>query len=165
MQNKCNECNGSLEPNQIKCPYCGTVQQNFDEQLLNLLTALKRKYELASSRGNKLIAEPLLADEYTYVLSDGGVIDEPLTKNEIIKNLAPDKNFNSYNIYNEELLERSGDKVVMSCIQNTVRLTPHNGEFCSYLSRTKLIFVNREGNWQIASENCVSIDEKGEEIL
>ena len=165
MQNKCSECNGLLEENQVKCDYCGTVQKDFDEQLLIELIAIKRKYELAYSRGNKLIAEPLLADEYTYILSDGGIVEEPIGKNDILKNAGLDKNFNSYNIYNEELLEKTADRAVVSCVQNTIRLIPGIGEFCSYISRTKLIFVYRDGRWQIASENCISIDENGDVIL
>ncbi|MCY7346123.1 MAG: nuclear transport factor 2 family protein [Pyrinomonadaceae bacterium] len=165
MQNECSECNASLETNQTKCAYCGTTRQNFDEQLLVELAAIKRKYELAFSRGNKLIAAPLLADEYTYILSDGGVVEEPRNKNAVLSSAGLDTNFNSYNIYNEELLERTADRVVISCVQNTVRRTPYDGEFTSYISRTKLTFVYREGRWQIAAEDCISIDEYGEVIL
>ncbi|MBA2736374.1 MAG: hypothetical protein H0U50_06235 [Pyrinomonadaceae bacterium] len=164
MQNKCIECNAALEANQIECAYCGTIQQNFDEQLLTDLMAIKRKYELAYARGNQLIIEPLLADEYTYNLTDGGVIENPVGKNDILKNAGLDTNFISYNISNEELLEKTADRAVISCVQTIVRRTPLS-EFDPYIFRSKLIFFRREGRWQIASEDCVSIDENGEVIL
>ena len=165
MQNECSECSAALETNQAQCAYCGKARENFDEQLLIELIAVKRKYELAYSRGNKLIAAPLLADEYTYILSDGGVVEEPRGKDAILSYAGLDKNFNSYNIYNEELLEKTANRAVISCVQSTVRLTPYDGEFTSYISRTKLTFVYREGRWQIAAEDCISIDEYGEVIL
>ena len=164
MQNKCIECNAALEANQTECAYCGMIQQDFDEQLLTDLMAIKRKYELAHARGNQLITAPLLADEYTYILSDGGIVDEPVGKNDILKNAGLDKNFISYNISNEELLEKTTDHAVISCVQTIVRRTPQS-DFDPYIFRTKLIFVRRNGRWQIASENCVSIDENGDEIL
>lgn len=164
MQNKCIECNAALEVNQMECAYCGAIQQNFDEQLLNDLTAIKRKYELAYARGNQMIIEPLLADEYAYNLTDGGVIENPIGKNDILKNAEFDKNFVSYNIADEELLQKTTERAVISCVQTIVRRTPYS-EFDPYIFRTKLIFVRREGRWQIAAENCVSIDENGDEIL
>lgn len=164
MQNECSECNATLEANQIQCAYCGTVQQNFDEQLLIELTAIKRKYELAYARGNQLIIEPLLADEYTYNLTDGGVVEKPVGKTDILKNAEFDKNFISYNIGDEELLEKTADRAVISCVQTIVRRTPFS-EFDPYIFRTKLTFVHCQGHWQIASEYCVSIDENGDEIL
>ena len=164
MQNKCIECNAALEANQMECAYCGTTRQNFDEELLIDLMAIKRKYELAYARGNQLIIEPLLADEYAYNLTDGGVVEKPVGKNDILKNAGLDTNFISYNISNEELLEKTAARAVISCIQTIVRRTPLS-EFDPYIFRTKLTFVCREGRWQIASENCVSIDENGNEIL
>lgn len=164
MQNKCIECNAALDANQMECAYCGMIQQNFDEELLIDLMAIKRKYELAYARGNQLIIEPLLADEYSYNLTDGGVIENPVGKNDILKNAGLDTNFISYNIGNEELLEKTTDRAVISCVQTIVRRTPQS-KFDPYIFRTKLIFVRREEGWQIAAENCVSIDENGDEIL
>ena len=164
MPNKCIECNAALEANQMECVYCGTIQQNFDERLLTDLMAIKRKYELAYARGNQLIIESLLADEYAYNLTDCGEMEKPVGKNDILKNAEFDKNFISYNIANEELLEKTADRAVISCVQTIVRRTPQS-EYDPYIFRTKLLFVRREGRWQIASENCVLIDENGDEIL
>jgi len=164
MNKKCADCSAPLAANQMQCEFCGVVQKDFNEQLLIELMAVKRKYEMAYARANKLIMEPLLADEYVYQLSDGGTLDEPVNKDWFIKNGSVDKNFISFNITNEELTERTGDRATMTCVQTIVRRSFYD-ESDPYIFRSKLGFVWREGRWQIASEYCVSIDEEGNEIL
>jgi hypothetical protein len=125
MNNKCADCSAPLDVNQMQCEFCGVVQKDFNEQLLIELVAVKRKYELAYERNNKLIMEPLLANEYTYQLSDGGVLDEPIDKDFIMKgNHKIDENFISFYISNEELTERTDDSATVCCVQTTLRNGP-----------------------------------------
>ena len=165
MPNECRECGAKLKNDETECPYCGAVIYDENEQLLTELTAVARKYNEGWMKGNSLVIEKLLADEYESRALDCG--NEMLCdKKTILQNVEVRKGILSYNIYDAELIERKNDRAAIRCVQSFAH---HNvlfeeDIFESEYMRGTISFVRRDSRWQLISENNVSIDEKGNEI-
>lgn len=161
MKNECSECGANLADNQIECFYCGAARQNADEVLLVELMNVKRKYEEAYARGSKLIVESLLADNYELVEIDAGS-EMRVDRQTTLENTVEDKNFLSFSISREELLERTLETAKMACVQTINRRVFDGVE--PYFTKAQISFVWREGRWQIAAERLITIDENGREF-
>ncbi len=165
MPNECRECGGKLKNDETECAYCGTVIYDENEQLLTELTAVARKYNEGWVKGNSLVIEKLLANEYESRLLDADT--EILSnKKEILQNVQISEHILSYNIFDAELIEQKNDRATIHCVQNFAH---HNvlfkeDIFESEITRGTISFVRRDGHWQLISENKVSVDEKGNEI-
>lgn len=163
MPNECRECGAKLQNDETQCAYCGAAIYDENEQLLTELTAVARKFNQALAKGNLLEIEKLLADEYEGSLSDGGI--ETLTSKKGFLEVEPfDKNFVSYNLHDEELIEWKNDRAAIRCLQTVTRrnhLEP--GKFEPYIERGTISFVRRNGQWQMLSQKTVTIDENGNE--
>ena len=162
MQNECRECGAKLNSEQTKCAYCGTAYDT-DEQLLNELTIIARKFNESLAKANKIGIEKYLADEYEARLNDAGSITVS-DKKTLLENVQPDKNFVSYNIHEAELVERMKEKAVVHCIQTVTRRSHfEEGKYEPYIERGTIGFIGKNGCWLIASQNTVTIDENGNE--
>lgn len=163
MSKECSECGAKLKAEQLECTYCGTSFRNEDEELLIELMSVARKYNQALAKANLLEIGRTLADDYQGVLTDAGV--ESLSdKKRLLETVQIDKNFVSYNIHDEELIERKDDRATIRCIQTVSRRSHfEEGKFEPYIERGTINFVRRNGQWQILSQKTVTIDENGNE--
>jgi hypothetical protein len=162
MQIRCANCTAFISLNQSICPYCGITVKNADEELVRALMDVKRRYELATARGNKLEVSELLAAEFQYKLTDAGS-ESTADKPSLLETLAPDENFVSYAFGNEELLDRTATAATLSGVETISRRVPE-GFDPNYYFRTVVKFVLRDGRWLMRSQESVTIDEHGAEI-
>lgn len=161
MKNKCSECGANIATNQTECSYCGATQPNADERLLIELMNVKRKAEIAYRRGNKIVLESLLADDYELVEVECEGIEGRVDRKTMLENAGwLDPAFISYSISDEELLERTPETAKMAYIQTVHRST--DNEHDPYTARSKTHFVWREGRWLIAFEHLVMLDKNGQ---
>lgn len=165
MPNECRECGAKLANNHTECAYCGTVIYDENEQLLMELTAVARKYNESWVKGNSLVIEKLLADEYESRLLDAGT-EILRDKKTILQNAQASEHILPYNLYDAELIERKNDRATIRCIQSFThyQVLFEKEIVDSEIKRGTISFVRRGGHWQLISENTVSIDEKGNEI-
>jgi hypothetical protein len=163
MPKECSECGAKLKAEQKECGYCGTPFHNEDEELLIELMSVARKYNQALAKANLLEIGRVLADNYQGSLTDAGI--ESLTdKKGLLETVQIDKNFVSYNIHDEELIERTNDRATIRCIQTVNRRSVFEpGKFEPYIERGIISFVRLNGQWQILSQKTVTIDENGNE--
>lgn len=162
MAIECTECGASLASDAAVCGYCGAHQEDVNKRLLRELMEVKREFALASARDNKLAMKNLLADEYMLRESDAGSVFQVDKAFFLGSERSGDKNFLSYGIGSEELLDRAGDRATMACVENVTRR--RNDTSDNYFWRTKVEFVKRDNRWQILSEDNVTIDENGRDI-
>lgn len=163
MQNECTECGAKLKIEQAECTYCGTAFVDENERLLNELTNLARRFNQAFARANLLEIEKLLADEYVGQLKDAGTVSVS-RKPDILESVRRDENFVSYNIHDEELIERVSHRAKIYCVQTVTRRSHfEKNKFEPYIERGTIDFVERDGRWQIAGQQTVTIDENGNE--
>jgi len=161
MENECSECGANLAINQTECAYCGAAQPNADERLLVELMNVKRKAEMAYRRGNKLVLESLLADDYELLEVECEGIEGRVDRKTTVENAGfVDPAFLSYSISDEELLERTPETAKMAFIQTVHRST--DNEHDPYTTRSKTHFVRHEGRWKIAYEHLVMLDKNGQ---
>ena len=166
MQNKCANCGALVAAGQIECNYCGAAAIDPNESLLRELLAIKRDYELAMVRGNKIEMAGALADEYIFNGSDAGEKWQ-VTRAELLERDLGNDNFVSYGISKEELLQRQSDSARIRFVETTVYRRRKSGEteyeFLTYPARVTSDFVRRNGRWQLISEYHVTLDDEGNE--
>ncbi|HEY8558811.1 MAG TPA: hypothetical protein VIL74_00300 [Pyrinomonadaceae bacterium] len=160
MLNECSECGAKVTAGQNECAYCGTGYDT-DEQLLNELTTVARKFNEALAKGNRIGIEKHLADDFEGRLNDAG-LEDVYGKKILLENARVDKNFVSYNIYNAELIDRSKENAVIHCLQTVTRRSVFEpGKFEPYIERGTIGFIRTDGSWLIASQKTETIDETG----
>jgi len=135
--------------------------------LLDQLISLKRRYEIALARGNKIELNELLADDYLTTEKDA---DEAVwgDKKDVLAYEKIDPDLFSYSVANEELIERTAETAAFSCIGCFTR---HNAPTFFYEDgiedryyRTIARFVRRGGRWQIKNFREVPVDENGKDL-